>query len=82
MGLGIPRLARCNGEDPQAPAPPQIPDGPLTPGEYPVFPPSPPMLPIHLSNAQGADYKDGLRALKLVFRDSVDVGPEVVSKGF
>ena len=40
------------------------------------------MLRIHLSNAQGADYEDIQRALKPVFGNSVDVGPEVVDKGF
>ena len=67
---------------PQVPAPPRVPDQPLTPAEYPVFPPLAPVLRVHLSNAHGADYEDVQRALKLVFGDSVDVGPEVVSKGF
>ena len=39
------------------------------------------MLRVHLSNAQGVDYEDVQRVLKLVFADSVDVSPEVVSKG-
>ena len=72
----------ATAKTPQALAASQGPYRPSTPREYPVFLPSAPMPRIHLSNAQGADWDDIVRALKLLFGDSVDVGFEVVSKGF
>ena len=71
----------AGAKTPQAHAPTQFLDRPWTRGSTLSSRRQPPMLRIHLSNARGADYEDVLRALKLVFGDNVDVGPEVVSKG-